>query len=80
MREAQGEYEKEQKEKAKEKKKEEKQALKENTIELAKELDKRLQLVIGSVDAQIKESQKRESELLRAAEKRKSSCRGINCS
>jgi len=69
LREAQGEYEKEQKEKAKEKKKEEKQALKENTIELAKELDKRLQLVIGSVDAQIKESQKRESELLRAAEK-----------
>jgi len=69
LREAQGEYEKEQKEKAKEKKKEEKQALKENTIELAKELDKRLQLVIGSVDAQIKESQKRESELLKAAEK-----------
>jgi hypothetical protein len=69
LREAQGDYEEFQKKKKQEARKEEKQALKESTVTLAQELDKRLELVVKSVDSQIKESQKRESELLRAAEK-----------
>jgi hypothetical protein len=69
LREAQGDYEEFQKKKKEEARKEEKQALKESTVTLAQELDKRLELVVKSVDSQIKESQKRESELLRAAEK-----------
>jgi hypothetical protein len=69
LREAQGDYEEFQKKKKEEARKEEKQALKESTMTLAQELDKRLELVVKSVDSQIKESQKRESELLRAAEK-----------
>jgi hypothetical protein len=68
-REAYEKYEEEQKKKKKEAEKEEKERIKQSTIELAEEMKKRLEIVTSSINEQIKQSEKRENQLLKAAER-----------
>ena len=57
------------KKKKEEAQKEEKERIKQSSIELAEEMKKRLEIVTSSINEQIKQSEKREDQLLKAAER-----------
>lgn len=69
LRAAQGEYEEQQKKKREEARQEEKEAIKQATIEIANELKKRVEITTQAINEQIKQSEKREDQLLKAAER-----------